>query len=316
MRIIACDPTSSNELTSLVTDNGLKTIGRSSKCSLVIPSNYTSVSGIHLTIKIVGSIIEIMDGDSRKSSTNGTYINGRKISLETWVKVSPGDDVSLGIPMTEGSVSLKLETPKNASSNTATSTSSLSHHPSIKNQQASAPTNTIHTAQTTKSNSLQHNYRLNPVSESMQQRLDKINNYLHNGYRISKDLGAFPSIISNDNRKHQITLFNNPAGFSWIGFFFAFAVCTQIKEWSYFYVLGITQFIAAILSSVIQRDLSYGVDIAIAIMYGLYFPYLRHMALDRSAAEIQKGWAIVFGLLLSVVAAVPAMLVSFTFGPA
>jgi hypothetical protein len=44
-------------------------------------------------------------------------------------------------------------------------------------------------------------------------------------------------------------------------------------------------------------------------MYGIYFPYLRYMALARDVEEISVGSSIALGVLLSAVASTPSILI-------
>ncbi len=151
----------------------------------------------------------------------------------------------------------------------------------------------------------------NKVSEAMKLRLTAIDEHLGHGYTLQKDFGAFPVLIGNDNRRHYITILKNPAGFSWIAFFFPFVVCTQIKAWSYFYVGSILFAIIAIISVATGYDLSSSGSIAMSVMYGLYFPYLRHMAIASNVREVSRGMSVIIGLLLSFLAVVPSLVIEF-----
>lgn len=149
------------------------------------------------------------------------------------------------------------------------------------------------------------------ISPQMQTRLDSIDALAKNGYTIQKEFGAFPVLTSANGSKKPINIFSNPAGFSWIGFFFPFAVCAQIKEWSYFYVSGSILFLASIVSSVVHVNLSNASSITIAVMYGMYFPYLRYLARERNVEEVSVGLSILIGLLLALVAAIPSIIVDY-----
>ena len=147
------------------------------------------------------------------------------------------------------------------------------------------------------------------ISPQMKSRLEAISALVQNGYTVKKEWDAFPCLVAANGTKKPINLFSNPAGFSWIGFWFPFAVCTQIKEWSYFYVSGVLFLITSIISAVIHANLSNAASIAIAVMYGMYFPYLRYMAKEKNVEENSVGFSIVVGLLLAIVAAVPSIVI-------
>lgn len=147
------------------------------------------------------------------------------------------------------------------------------------------------------------------VSPRMNKRLEAITALVQNGYTVQKQWGAFPFLMTSTGGKKPISLFSNPAGFSWVGFFFPFAVCAQIKEWSYFYVSGIVYLITAVISAATQTDLANGASIAIAIMYGMYFPYLRYLAKENSVQENSLGFSIIIGLLLAIAVAIPTVII-------
>jgi len=147
------------------------------------------------------------------------------------------------------------------------------------------------------------------ISPKMNSRLEAISSLVQNGYTVKKEWDAIPYLVAANGTKKPINLFSNPAGFSWIGFWFPFAVCTQIKEWSYFYVTGYLFLITSIISAVIHVDLSNAAGIALSVMYGMYFPYLRYMAKEKNVEENSVGFSIVVGLLLAIVAAVPSIVI-------
>ena len=65
-------------------------VGRSRSAGIRI--DHPMVSGRHLTIRRIGEGVEVMD----LGSTNGTYVNGRKIAPNQPVILHPGDRLSLG----------------------------------------------------------------------------------------------------------------------------------------------------------------------------------------------------------------------------
>lgn len=152
------------------------------------------------------------------------------------------------------------------------------------------------------------------ISPEMKKRLSAIQKILEEGYSLDKILNAFPELKNNSGRSVGPNSFRNPAGFSWVAFFFPFAVCTQIREWSYFYVSGIIYVLTSIISSVIKNDLSNVSNIAISLGYGIFFPYLRYIAIEKEVEEIPRGKSIIFGLLLAVVAGTPSLVLDHILG--
>jgi hypothetical protein len=152
------------------------------------------------------------------------------------------------------------------------------------------------------------------ISPEMQKRLLAIQKFLEEGYTLDRILNAFPELKNNSGRSVGPNSFRNPAGFSWVAFFFPFAVCTQIREWSYFYVSGIICVLTSIISSVIKNDLSNVSNIAISLGYGIFFPYLRYIAVEKEVEEIPRGKSIIFGLLLAVVAGTPSLVLDYILG--
>ena len=152
------------------------------------------------------------------------------------------------------------------------------------------------------------------ISPEMQKRLLAIQKFLEEGYTLDKMLNAFPELRSNSGRSIGPNSARNPAGFSWIAFFFPYAVCTQIREWSYFYVSGIIYVLTSIISSVLKNELSSVSNIAISLSYGIFFPYLRYIAVQKGVEEIPRGKSIIYGLLLAVVAVMPSLALDSILG--
>ena len=177
----------------------------------------------------------------------------------------------------------------------------------------------IDATKTVQSNSNNEKFTMNKdtLSDEMRSRIVKIDDYLRSsGYILAKKQGYFPVFQSQDGRKKYISPFNSPAGFSWIGAFFGFAVCTQIREWSFFYVLGIVNFVSSVASVVLKRtDITEGMSTGVGIMYGIYFPYLRYIALSRGVPEISKGKSILLGMLILIAVSIPGILINSFFLP-
>ena len=77
----------------------------------------------------------------------------------------------------------------------------------------------------------------------MKSRLDRIDALISEGYTLNKIWGFYPDLKTSAGKSVDIfgSLFRlaGPAGFSWVAFFFPWAVCVQIREWSFFYSLFI-----------------------------------------------------------------------------
>lgn len=259
--------------------------------------------------------VEIIDGDGKKPSGNGIFINGKKIPQETWVGINLDDKVSLGILGASGSLQLdlnllKVRNPVDADSPKSSSSTKSNASPQVVVQH---PANSV--AGNYYSNSPSQSISLSTLSKNMGAKINKIEKYISNGYMLRKSYWC-PVFVSSDRHEHSINLFSsNPAGFSWIGFFFAFAVYSQIREWSYFYVLGITDFTLSLLSILFKRNVTLAGDFGIAIMYGIYFPYFRYMALAQALPEIGKSRSIIQGILLSILVVLPGSLLTYLFLP-
>ena len=65
----------------------------------------------------------------------------------------------------------------------------------------------------------------------MQAKIGKINKLIDEGYSLTKLKHGFVDLKNSSGRSISVFgVFSSPAGFSWIAFFFPFAVCSQIKE--------------------------------------------------------------------------------------
>lgn len=298
MELNFLDPTTGQLIAALDLGQGEITIGRGSQCQVVIPAHYSTVSSLHATIRPAGDSLEVIDGDGHRPSTNGVFINGVRQATGVWLPLSAGMTLSFGKPGLASSITLAFGMGSRSS---ASSRSVEKRVPSTPPPSAAIP-NRVPIGQPIGD-------AVNTVSDSMKRRLANIDQHLSHGYMLKKELGAFPIIIGSDGRRHNISIFNNPAGFSWIAFFFQFAVCTQIREWSYFFVSSILLALVTIITLISGLNLSIASSMAICLMYGMYFPYLRHMALARNVREIPKGPSILLGVLLALLAAMPSFLI-------
>ncbi len=66
------------------------TIGRSSECSIVVDNKL--VSRVHATIQKIKNVFFVKD----ENSTNGTFVNGHRIPNDKYVKLNPGDKITIG----------------------------------------------------------------------------------------------------------------------------------------------------------------------------------------------------------------------------
>ncbi len=66
------------------------TIGRSPDCSIVIDNKL--VSRIHASIQKIRDAYFLKD----ENSTNGTFLNGHRIPSDKYVKLNPGDKITVG----------------------------------------------------------------------------------------------------------------------------------------------------------------------------------------------------------------------------
>ena len=273
------DPLSGQPIAVLHSGQRTITIGRASSCDVVIPPKYSSVSSCHALINSKHDSFEIMDGDGRRPSTNGLYINGVRQSTGVWLSLKPGMNVSLGRPGLASSITLIVATEARKSLSPDGRSAS-----SLMEQSIGRDEGMPKQSPATYSQGLP-----NTISEAMRMRLERIDSHLSNGYALHKEPGVFPVFIGNNSRNHSITILDNPAGFSWIAFFFPFAVCTQIREWSYFYMTFVLFTIAAVINVMTKYDPSPAISMGIAVVYGMYYPYFRHMALTRGVKEISRG---------------------------
>ena len=154
------------------------------------------------------------------------------------------------------------------------------------------------------------------VSPAMQARLDRLEEHLQaHDLQVEKRFGFYPVLCSrsNDSLKPLPTGGASGTGFSWIAFFWPFAVLTQIREFSYFGYVAIVSIIVAWIRILTGVDVAGAAGIGISIMYGYVFPYLRYQAIQNKTDEISVPASIILGLLLLVAASIPASLLETLF---
>ena len=154
------------------------------------------------------------------------------------------------------------------------------------------------------------------VSAPMQARLDRLEEHLkEHDLRVEKRYGFFPGLRSNSNEslKPLPTQGGSGSGFSWIAFFWSFAVLTQIREFSFFGYVAIINIITAWINVLTGTDVSKAAGISIGVVYAYWFPYLRYLALKEKKEEMSVITSIILGLLLVFAAAIPAALIETVF---
>ena len=151
------------------------------------------------------------------------------------------------------------------------------------------------------------------ISPNMQRKIDKINTLIAQGYTLKKRGIAVDFRNSSGKRVNVFGFFGTPAGFSWIAFFFPFAVCTQIKEWSFFYISGAAYAIASLITGFSGVDSGSAVSLGIGIVYGHAFPYLRLLAKQSGIEEYSRAKSIFLGLFLAVASVIPSAIIDVIF---
>ena len=98
-------------------------------------------------------------------------------------------------------------------------------------------------------------------------------------------------------------------GFSWIAFFFPFVFATKIRDWKYFWFLGIIVFVLSIIESFFNIDLSIVSGIGIPLFYGSGYPFQRWLFVKSNKEEIGTFVSVLLGILLSLVAVIPSLII-------
>ena len=147
----------------------------------------------------------------------------------------------------------------------------------------------------------------------MQTRLDRIDALIKEGHILERKWGYYPDLKTSSGKSVNIfgPLFrlSGPAGFSWIAFFFPWAVCAQIREWSYFYFVCIFSLVETAVNIVFNSSGTF-TEFITSFFYASMYPYLRYMAAKQGVEEISKGSSIVIGFSLGVLALVPSVILA------
>ena len=153
------------------------------------------------------------------------------------------------------------------------------------------------------------------LSSEMQLRLDKIDALVEKGYLV-KTKGDFPIpiLISPEGKAVNTYLQgkygdDSLPGFSWIAFFFPFVFATKIRDWKYFWFLGIVVFVLSIIESIFNIDLSLTLSIGIPMYYGCYYPFQRWLFVKSNREEIGTFASVLLGILLTLAAAIPTLII-------
>jgi len=146
------------------------------------------------------------------------------------------------------------------------------------------------------------------ISPQMQKRLDKIQALVNEGYTLDKKYGL-PIFKTSEDKAKPVGGLKAPTGFSWIAFFFPFAVCTQIREWSYFYITGIFFLLLSFIHIIFGVEASGPGSLALGILYGYNYPYLRYISNKKGTEEIPVFISIILGLVLSIICVIPSIVI-------
>ena len=152
------------------------------------------------------------------------------------------------------------------------------------------------------------------ISPQMKPRLDLIEALISEGYTLNKIWGYYPDLKTPSGKSvnifGSILPLSGPAGFSWVAFFFPWAVCTQIREWSFFYLLFIFSLLGTISDIFFETPPSI-INLLTCYSYGSMFPYLRYLATKRDVEEIPKTSSILIGFVLYLLALTPSLILAF-----
>ena len=149
------------------------------------------------------------------------------------------------------------------------------------------------------------------LSPQMKLKMEKIDSLIDKGYVLKTQFGTLiPNLISPQGKSintYSRRYGDDPlAGFSWIAFFFPFALATQIRHWSYFWFVGIIAFLFDIFVAIpFNIDINTGLGIGIGMFYGYTFPYQRWLFLKSKEKELGVFNSILIGLLATALAMIP-----------
>ena len=151
----------------------------------------------------------------------------------------------------------------------------------------------------------------------MKSRLDRIDALISEGYTLNKRWRFYPDLKTSAGKSVEIfgSLFRlaGPAGFSWVAFFFPWVVCTQIREWPFFYSLFIFSLFDTILAIFFESSTSITsvLSLLTCYWYACMFPYLRYLAAKQNVDEVSKTSSILIGFVLCLLALTPSLILAF-----
>ena len=151
------------------------------------------------------------------------------------------------------------------------------------------------------------------LSTQMQTRVNKIKILTEKGYTLKTEFYDLAPKLTSPNGalvniykgRYEDDLLPN---FSWIAFFFPFVVAAQIRHWNYFWLVGIFGFLIEILSLITKLDSLTFAEVGISFLYGYWFPYQRWFFQKSNKEELGKIQSIFVGIGLSIIAAVPGII--------
>ena len=96
-------------------------------------------------------------------------------------------------------------------------------------------------------------------------------------------------------------------------FFFPWVVCTQIREWPFFYSLFIFSLFNTTLAIFFESSTSITslLSLLTCYWYACMFPYLRYLAVKQNVVEIRKTSSILIGFILCLLALTPSLILAF-----
>ncbi len=151
------------------------------------------------------------------------------------------------------------------------------------------------------------------LSTQMQTRVNKIESLVEKGYTLKTEFYDLTPNLTSPNGE-PVNIYQSSykddllPNFSWIAFFFPFAVAAQIRHWNYFWLVGIFGFLIELLSLITKLDtLSYA-EFGIAFLFGYWFPYQRWFFKKSNKKELGKIQSIFVGIGLTIVASIPSLI--------
>ena len=157
------------------------------------------------------------------------------------------------------------------------------------------------------------------LSTQMQARVNNIEILTEKGYTLKTEFyNLIPNLTSPNGKavniyqgRYEDDLLPN---FSWIAFFFPFAVAAQIRHWNYFWLVGIFGFLIDIVSIITKIESITYANLGIAFLFGYWFPYQRWFFRKSNKKELGKIQSIFVGIGLTIVASIPSLiLIAYTF---